>query len=153
MAERCLLHKNKLEHFKWWLSSRGYAIQPVKGMYEVLRAKKDHDTVIVYERNKAKEHLTVQQKDYQLVRQFIQETRDLQRANDGQIVSFSTLNVSLPQAHSIFKERLDDDSLSIHTRTIAIRQVAEMETHNSIPKDDLVAALRWIFDHYDFEEG
>lgn len=150
MAERCLLHKNKLELFEWWLSSRGYDIQPVKGLYEVLRAKKDRDTVIVYHRNETKEHLTVQQKDYHLVRQFINETRDLQRVNDSRNVSFPTVNVSLPQAHSIFKERLDDDSLPIDTRIIAIRQVAEMETHNSITKDDLVAALRWIFDHYEF---
>lgn len=152
MAERCLLHKNKLEHFKWWLSSRGYDIQPVKGLYEVLRAKKGRDTVIVFHRNETKEHLTVQQKDYHLVKQFIQETRDLQRTNDNRIVSFPTENVSLPEAHSIFRERLDDDSLSIHTRTIAIWRVAEMETHNSITKDELVAALRWIFDHYEFEE-
>lgn len=150
MAERCLLHKNKLELFKWWLSSRGYDIQPVKGLYEVLRAKKDHDTVIVYERNKAKEHLTVQQKDYQLVRRFIEETRDLPRTNDSRIVSFPTENISLPQAHSVFKERLDDDSIPIETKIIAIRQVAEMETHNSITKDELVGALRWIFDHYEF---
>lgn len=65
-------------------------------------------------------------------------------------VSFPTLNVSLSQAHSIFKERLDDDSIPIDTRTIAVRQVAQMETHNSITKDELVGALRWIFDHYDF---
>ena len=152
MAERCLLHKNKLEHFKWWLSSRGYEIQPVKGLYEVLRAKKDRDTVIVYHRNEAKEHLTVQQKDYHLVRQFIQETRDLRAANDGQTVNFPTANVSLPQAHSIVKYHLDDDSIPIKTRTIAIRQVAEMETHNSTTKEELVGALLWIFDHYEFEE-
>lgn len=30
--------------------------------------------------------------------------------------------------------------------------VAHMETHNSITKDELVEALRWLFDHYDFEE-
>lgn len=153
MAERCLLHKNKLELFEWWLASRGYDIQPVKGLYEVLRAKKDSDTVIVYERNKAKEHLTVQQKDYHLVRQFITETKDLQRTNDSRIASFHTENISLPQANSIFKERLDDDSLSIKTRTIAIQHVAEMETHNSITKEELVAALRWIFDRYEFGDN
>ena len=75
MAERCLLHQNKLELLKWWLSSRGYEIQSTKGMYEVLRAKKDKDTVIVFRKNGAKEHLSVQQKDYKLIRQFIQDTR------------------------------------------------------------------------------
>ena len=67
----------------------------------------------------------------------------------GSTVNFPTKNVSLPQAHSIVKHRLDDDSLPIDTRIIAIRQVAEMETHNSITKDELVGALRWIFDHYE----
>lgn len=31
----------------------------------------------------------------------------------------------------------------------AIEKVAEMETHNSITKNDLVGALRWIYEHYD----
>ncbi len=75
MAERCLLHKNKLELLKWWLSSRGYEIQPTKGYYEVLRAKKDKDTVIIYQKSEIKEHLTVQDKDHKLIRQFISETK------------------------------------------------------------------------------
>lgn len=73
MAERCLLHKNKLDLLKWWLSSRGYEIQPTKDFYEVLRAKKDKDTIIIYRKNEIKEHLTVQQKDHRLIRQFIRE--------------------------------------------------------------------------------
>ena len=76
MAERCLLHKNKLYQFQVWLESKGYTLQPVKGLYEVLRAKKGKDTVIIYERNSAKEHLTVQQKDHWLVRQFIRESKE-----------------------------------------------------------------------------
>ena len=75
MAERCLLHKNKLELLKWWLSSKGYEIQPTKGIYEVLRANKGKDTVIVYRKSEIKEHLTVQEKDYKLIRQFIRETK------------------------------------------------------------------------------
>lgn len=75
MAERCLLHKNKLELLKWWLSSRGYEIQNTKGIYEVLRAKKGKNTIIIFEKDRAKEHLTVQQKDDKLIRQFIRETR------------------------------------------------------------------------------
>ena len=75
MAERCLLHKNKLELLKWWLSSKGYEIQDTKGIYEVLRANKGKDIVIIFRKCGAKEHLTVQQKDYKLIRQFIRETR------------------------------------------------------------------------------
>lgn len=68
----------------------------------------------------------------------------------GSTINFPTVNVSLPQAHGIVKYRLDDDSIPIETKIIAIRRVAEMETHNSITKDELVCALRWIFDHYEF---
>lgn len=75
MAERCLLHKNKLELLKWWLSSKGYEIQPIKGVFEVLRAKKGKETVIIYRKSEIKEHLTVQQKDYRLIREFIRETK------------------------------------------------------------------------------
>lgn len=75
MVERCLLHKNKLDLFKWWLSSRGYEIQPPKGIYEVLRAKKDKNTVVIFKKDNAKEHLSVQQKDCWLIRQFIREIK------------------------------------------------------------------------------
>ena len=75
MAERCLLHQNKLDLFKWWLTSKGYEIQATKGDYEVLRAKKGKDTVIIFKKDNAKEHLSVQQKDYRLMIQFIRETR------------------------------------------------------------------------------
>lgn len=61
-----------------------------------------------------------------------------------------TDNVSLPQAIRIVKSRLHDDDISIKSRTIAIEKVANMETHNSIKKDELIEALRWIFEHYDF---
>lgn len=80
MAERCLLHKNKLDLLKWWLSSRGYEIQNTKGIYEVLRASKGKDTVIIFAKDGTKEHLTVQQKDHKLIRQFIRETRTLKES-------------------------------------------------------------------------
>ena len=76
MAERCLLHQSKLNLLKWWLSSRGYEIQATKGIYEVLRANKGKDTVIIFKKNGAKEHFSVQQKDHKLIRQFIRETRE-----------------------------------------------------------------------------
>lgn len=75
MAERCLLHQKKLELFKRWLAIKGYEIQPTKGNFEVLRAKRKTDTVIIFKKIDAKEHLSVQQKDYRLVRQFIRETK------------------------------------------------------------------------------
>lgn len=77
MAERCLLHQNKLDLLRWWLLSRGYEIQAPKGIYEELRAKKGKDTVIIFKKAGAKEHLSVQEKDRYLIRQFLRETRAL----------------------------------------------------------------------------
>lgn len=83
MAERCLLHQNKLDLLKWWLTSKGYEIQVTKGDYEVLRANKDKDTIIIFKKDNAKEHLSVQQKDHRLIRQFITESKGL-KFNDKQ---------------------------------------------------------------------
>ena len=65
-------------------------------------------------------------------------------------LQFPSYNVSLGEAVSIVKYKLDDDSISIPSKVLAIQAVAEMETHNSITKNDLVNALRWLFEHYDF---
>lgn len=63
---------------------------------------------------------------------------------------FHTFNVSLGKAIEIVKFRLDDDSVSLETKVLAIDHVSQMETHNSITKNELVGALRWLFTHYDF---
>lgn len=68
-------------------------------------------------------------------------------------IIFPTFNVSIGQAISIVKTGLDDESIPYKTRVLAIDHMAHMETHNSVTKDELVAALRWLFDHYDFESG
>lgn len=93
MAERCLLHQNKLDLFKWWLSSRGYEIQQTKGIYEVLRAKKNKETVIVFRKANAKEHLSVQDKDYRLIRQFLSETRTPQKIEHNSLCETETYEV------------------------------------------------------------
>lgn len=69
------------------------------------------------------------------------------------LVHFPTHNVSLGDAVFIVKCHLDDDSISIPSKILAIEHVANMETHNSIKKDDLVHALRWVFEHYYFGEN
>ena len=84
MAERCLLHKNKLDKLKQWLASKGYDILTPKGTYEVLRACKGKETVIIFEKIGAKEHLTVQQKDYKLIRQFIRESHKHTKENENE---------------------------------------------------------------------
>lgn len=66
-------------------------------------------------------------------------------------IQFPTYNVNMGDAWLIVKERLDDDTIAIPSKVLAIEKIARMETHNSITKDDLVHALRWLFDHYDFD--
>lgn len=65
------------------------------------------------------------------------------------LVRFPSFNVSLSDAIEIVKFRLDDSDIAMQSKVLAIEQVADMETHNSITKNDLVRALRWIYKHYD----
>lgn len=67
-------------------------------------------------------------------------------------IAFPTFNVSFGMAVDIFKNKLQDESIPFETRILAIEKVADLETHNSITKQELVNALRWIFEHYDFME-
>lgn len=69
---------------------------------------------------------------------------------DDKLIHFPTHHVALPDAIEIVKNRLNDETLPPQTVVCAIEQVAEMETHNSISKNDLVNALRWLFEHYEF---
>lgn len=72
MATRNILHISKLQEFEDFLEHKGYMIVATsKNPYEVLRAQKDGDTVIVYQKKDAKEHLSTMDKDYRLVREFI----------------------------------------------------------------------------------
>lgn len=77
MATRSILHISKLREFEDFLESKGYMILATsKNPYEVLRAKKDSDTVIVYQKKDSKEHLSTMDKDYHLVREFIKSQKN-----------------------------------------------------------------------------
>lgn len=72
MATRNMLHESKLKDFELFLVNKGYAIvETSNNPFEVLRAKKEKDTVIIYKKAKAKEHLSVMDKDVKLVNEFI----------------------------------------------------------------------------------
>ena len=76
MANRVLLHMSKLKDFESWLEKQGYMILPTsKNPYEVLRAKKSKDTVIIYRKGDSKEHLSIMDKDYALIHKFIMESK------------------------------------------------------------------------------
>lgn len=82
MANRALLHINKLKDFEKWLEKQGYMILPTsKNPYEVLRAKKDKDTVIIYQKGDSKEHLSIMDKDYTLIHKFITESKSKTNAD------------------------------------------------------------------------
>lgn len=97
MATRNILHINKLTEFEQFLEDKGYMILATsKNPFEVLRAKKDSDTVIVYQKKDAKEHLSTMDKDYRLVREFIKSQRKqsnahkIRQMSDGQLAEFLT---------------------------------------------------------------
>lgn len=76
MATRNILHISKLQEFEDFLETKGYMIVATsKNPFEVLRAQKDGDTVIVYQKKDTKEHLSTMDKDYHLVREFIKRQR------------------------------------------------------------------------------
>lgn len=82
MAIRALLHMNKLKDFESWLEKQGYMILPTsKNPYEILRAKKDKDTVIIYQKGDNKEHLSIMDKDYPLIHKFITESKSKTNAD------------------------------------------------------------------------
>ena len=73
MATRKLLHRNKLDKFKNYLKSKGWIIQDTKGMYEALRAvnpKVQKRPLIIYD-GKSKEHFSVDDRDFNIVKDFI----------------------------------------------------------------------------------
>jgi len=65
-------------------------------------------------------------------------------------IQFRSYNVSLQEAWAIVKYKLDDETIALPSKVLAIERVVRMGTHNSITKDDLVHCLRWLFEHYDF---
>lgn len=80
MADRCTLHKDKLEAFKEWLAKDGWTLQEPKGIYEVLRARKPDrkNPLIIYARADAKMHLSIADKDYGVFKAFISSTKNRQ---------------------------------------------------------------------------
>lgn len=68
----------------------------------------------------------------------------------AKLIQFPTYNINFGDACLIVKEHLDDESIAIPSKVIAIEKIARMETHNSINKDDLIHCLRWLFDNYEF---
>lgn len=60
-------------------------------------------------------------------------------------------NLSPGQAVGIFKYRLDDKTVPLWAKVIAIEKISALETLNGVTKDELQHAIRWIFEYYQFE--
>lgn len=113
MATRNILHISKLQEFEDFLETKGYMIVATsKNPYEVLRAQKDGDTVIVYQKKDAKEYLSTMDKDYHLVREFIKSQRKQSNADrirsmaDEELEKFIS-EFSACQVCKYFNEELD----------------------------------------------
>ena len=82
MANRHTLAASRLEEFKDWLISEGFQIHEPKGFYEVIRATKASrkHTLLVHKRasaagGKTVVHLTVADRDMDIVRAFLRNRR------------------------------------------------------------------------------
>lgn len=77
MANRHTLHISKLEDFKKWLVKDGWKIEEPKGVYEVLRARKQgrQNPLIVYTKADAKEHLSIMDRDSGIVGAFLMDCK------------------------------------------------------------------------------
>ena len=77
MADRNTIHFSHLDRFKRWLVKDGYELLPLSNNpYEVLRAKKGEDWLILYKRFGAKEHYTYMDKNWKTVRRFLNEVKN-----------------------------------------------------------------------------
>lgn len=76
MANRALLHVDKLPEFRAWLTDRGYELEDPKGTYEVLRVRyPGYPPVIFYQRDRATVHITTYGHGEKLAWAFIRERR------------------------------------------------------------------------------
>lgn len=82
MSTNYILHIDELEDFEYFLESKGYMILALSNNpYEVLRAKKDKDLVIIYKKKGSKEYLSTTDKDYHLVREFVKNKKNKTNAD------------------------------------------------------------------------
>lgn len=79
MADRALLHRDKLEAFKEWLAADGWILEPIKptDAFKVLQARKDgrKEPLMVYDRLRGK-HFSLLDRDHGVVRAFINDNHE-----------------------------------------------------------------------------
>ena len=76
MANRCTLHKDKLDDFKQFLNDRGIAYRPGRGAYQALQVFTElSGWQCIHSRADMPEHYTVQDKLMPLVRRYLEFRR------------------------------------------------------------------------------
>lgn len=68
-------------------------------------------------------------------------------------IRFPTYNISQGDSIEIVKNHLDDPNIAEKSKALAIENVVNMTTHNSISKTDLINCLRWIFARFDLSSS
>lgn len=68
-------------------------------------------------------------------------------------VRFPTYNISQGDSIEIVKNHLDDPNIAEKSKALAIENVVNMATHNSISKADLINCLHWIFVRFDLSSS
>mgnify|MGYP006887202982 FL=1 len=68
-------------------------------------------------------------------------------------IRFPTYNISQGDSIEIVKNHLDDPNIAEKSKALAIENVINMATHNSISKADLINCLRWIFTRFDLSSS
>lgn len=68
-------------------------------------------------------------------------------------IRFPTYNISQGDSIEIVKNHLDDPNIAEKSKALAVENVVNMATHNSISKADLINCLRWIFTRFDLSSS
>lgn len=76
MVARNLLHKDKLEGFKSWLTAKGREHRPGRGDWQALQVKHGNGWMPIFERAEMPEHLSVPGPLIPLVQAYIREGRE-----------------------------------------------------------------------------
>lgn len=82
---------------------------------------------------------------------FPEDVQSIEEPETSSIPFPSPGNISTGQAVGIFKYRLDDKTVPIWAKVLALEKIAAFETLNGTTKDELQHALQWLFEHFDFD--
>ena len=75
MADRCLLTLHLLDAFAAWAAGEGWVREENKGVYDVLRLRREKVVHVFYRKNSATVHATVPDPAHSLVRRWIRSKR------------------------------------------------------------------------------